>query len=409
MQQTASIISTYSADTFGVCSMLYELGGMVVMHDASGCNSTYTTHDEPRWQTMDSMVYVSAITEMEAIMGDEEKFIGDVCAAAADMNPKFIAICGTPIPTMIGFDFEAVAKVIEARTGIMTFGFATTGMKTYTEGAGEALYGLVKRLVKKSDDGNNMCSTKKPCAPTREHIKGGDNSPGVPRVAVLGVTPLDFSVNGEDKSIEEFIKDSGFEFMGNYCMGVTLSDIERLSEADATLVVSAAGYKTAVYLKADFGIPYVIGVPVEGKAAEIVRGQLEAKLKARGHGTISGKSYNGKMAAVIGEPVITTSIAKNLLLEKGYKVKAVVAVDADKTLLSELEFGMIEVIHHLYEEDIKADIAEADVVIADPMYKPITSSKSAFIPLPTESFSGRIYRKDIPDVVKSFDKIRSMI
>ena len=53
MKQTARIISTYSADVMGVCSALFELGGMTVMHDASGCNSTYTTHDEPRWFDMD--------------------------------------------------------------------------------------------------------------------------------------------------------------------------------------------------------------------------------------------------------------------------------------------------------------------------------------------------------------------
>ena len=41
MKQTARILSTYSADTFGVCSALYELGGMIVIHDPSGCNSTY--------------------------------------------------------------------------------------------------------------------------------------------------------------------------------------------------------------------------------------------------------------------------------------------------------------------------------------------------------------------------------
>ena len=69
MKQTSGFISTYSADAFGVCSALYELGGMIVMHDASGCNSTYTTHDEPRWYDMDSMVYISGLTEVEAIMG----------------------------------------------------------------------------------------------------------------------------------------------------------------------------------------------------------------------------------------------------------------------------------------------------------------------------------------------------
>ena len=48
MKQTARIISTYSADVMGVCSALFELGGMVVIHDPSGCNSTYNTHDETR-------------------------------------------------------------------------------------------------------------------------------------------------------------------------------------------------------------------------------------------------------------------------------------------------------------------------------------------------------------------------
>ena len=97
MRQIARIISTYSADVFGVCSALFELGGMIVMHDASGCNSTYTTHDEPRWYEMDSMVYISALTEMEAIMGDDEKLINDIAEAAEDLKPAFIAIAGTPI------------------------------------------------------------------------------------------------------------------------------------------------------------------------------------------------------------------------------------------------------------------------------------------------------------------------
>ena len=128
----------------GVCSALFELGGMTVMHDASGCNSTYTTHDEPRWYDMDSMVYISGLSEIEAIMGDDEKLIGDICEAAADLHPEFIAIAGSPISAMTGFDYEAVAEVIELRTGIPSFGFPTTGMNTYVHGASMALAGIAK-------------------------------------------------------------------------------------------------------------------------------------------------------------------------------------------------------------------------------------------------------------------------
>ena len=46
MRQSYRIIPIYTADVSGVCSALYELGGMTVMHDPSGCNSTYNTHDE---------------------------------------------------------------------------------------------------------------------------------------------------------------------------------------------------------------------------------------------------------------------------------------------------------------------------------------------------------------------------
>ena len=87
MRQIARIISTYSADVFGVCSALFELGGMIIMHDASGCNSTYTTHDEPRWYDMDSMVYISGLSEMEAIMGDDQKLISDIAEAAKSLHP----------------------------------------------------------------------------------------------------------------------------------------------------------------------------------------------------------------------------------------------------------------------------------------------------------------------------------
>ena len=59
MRQSYKIIPVYTADVSGVCSALYELGGMVVMHDPSGCNSTYNTHDEIRWYDKDSLIYIS--------------------------------------------------------------------------------------------------------------------------------------------------------------------------------------------------------------------------------------------------------------------------------------------------------------------------------------------------------------
>ena len=92
MKRINRILPVYAADISGVCSALYELGGMTVMHDASGCNSTYNTHDEPRWYDTDSLVFLSGLSELEAVMGDDEKFIGDVAEAARELHPAFIAL-----------------------------------------------------------------------------------------------------------------------------------------------------------------------------------------------------------------------------------------------------------------------------------------------------------------------------
>ena len=73
MRQAYRIIPIYTADVSGVCSALYELGGMTVMHDPSGCNSTYNTHDEIRWYDQDSLIFISGLTDIDAIMGNDEK------------------------------------------------------------------------------------------------------------------------------------------------------------------------------------------------------------------------------------------------------------------------------------------------------------------------------------------------
>ena len=148
--QAFSIISTYAADVSGVCSALFEFGGMCIMHDASGCNSTYNTHDEPRWYSSDSMVYISGLSEMEAVMGDDTKITDDIVDAADELKPHFIAIAGTTIPAVIGTDLEAIAYEVQSRTGIPAFSISSDGMHSYLYGAGIAFKELVSRFAEET-------------------------------------------------------------------------------------------------------------------------------------------------------------------------------------------------------------------------------------------------------------------
>ena len=354
MKQTSRIISTYSADTFGVCSALFELGGMVVMHDASGCNSTYTTHDEPRWFDMDSMVYISALTEMEAIMGDDEKLISDIVSAAEELKPKFIAIVGTPIPTMVGFDFDAVASLIEERTGIPSFGFATTGMNTYVHGVSMALEKLARYFVADTDQKTEN-----------------------PSMNILGLTPLDFSVNGQAEAIIRWAEDQGYEVLSSWAMGSTLEDISRAGEAHLNLVVSYGGLKAAKVLEKRFGTPYIVGVPMDG--------------------TVEVSNLSGDEIAVVGEGIYVLSLAGALERSLGRGVHVICTTECDEKLLRTKDLMLRD------EVEIEKALQFAKTIIADPLYRPICPDSAQFVPLPEESFSGRIYRNQIPNLVADFE------
>lgn len=371
MKQTSRIISTYSADVFGVCSALFELGGMTVMHDASGCNSTYTTHDEPRWYDMESMVYISGLSEMEAIMGDDEKLIGDIAAAAADLRPRFIAMGGTPIPAMTGFDYAAVAEVIEQRTGIPTFGFPTTGMNTYVHGASMALEGIARRF------------TDKNAAKTADRT-----------VNILGLTPLDFSVNGSDRSIARCLEGAGYRVLSRWAMGSTLEELAQAGGAHVNLVVSATGLGAARALKERFGTPYVVGVPV-GPFAEAVLEALD-RAAATGEDQFPRSDLPGGDIVLVGEGVTNLSLASAMELATGQGVRAICTTEPEGLPLREKDR------HLLYEEEIQQALHGAAVVVADPLFQPICPAEARFVALPTEAFSGRLFRRDIPDLTADF-------
>ena len=374
MKQTTRIISTYSADTFGVCSALFELGGMVIMHDASGCNSTYTTHDEPRWYDMDSMVYISGLSEMEAIMGDDEKLIGDIVDAANNLHPKFIAIVGTPIPTMTGFDFTAVAELVEDRTGIPTFGFDTTGMNTYVQGAAKAFEGIARRFVKRDVEKTEYLSAN-----------------------ILGLTPLDFSVNGSDASMVKFLENAGFTVISKWAMGSTLEKLTEAGRASVNLVVSVTGLGVAKVLKELFGTPYVVGTPIGAAFQEELKHALLNTAKG-GSSDLEWSSLPNSEIAVIGEGVTSLSLAQAIELEYGIGVKVLCATECEKTLLRAKDVLTSD------EEDVVEALSGMKMVIADPLYRPICPKDAKFMNLPAESFSGRIYRNEIPNLIERFEE-----
>ena len=378
MKQVSVVISTYTADVSGVCSALYELGGMVVIHDPSGCNSTYNTHDEPRWYDMDSLVFISGLSEIDAIMGNDDKLISDIIRAARELNPQFIALVRTPVPMMIGTDFEAIREILEEETGLPVFYFPTNGMHSYVQGVEMALAAVAEKMVDKE-------------------VGEEDLMPDILPVNLLGVTPLDYSVNQTISSVKQYLEEKGCKIISCFAMGSTPEEIVLAGNAKVNLVVSASGLLAAKKLRERFGTPYVIGLPV-GSFGRTVLDKIRAA--AGTHCSLTAyetRSKNDQKQTVqseiylVGEPVIMQSLQEAILQEYGKNTRVVCPLEVREEILLE------ECIVTEGEEELAQVLKNASAVIGDPMYLPICPKKVEFFSLPHEAFSGRIYRKEIPD------------
>lgn len=389
MKQIASRISIYSADAFGVCSALYELGGLCVMHDASGCNSTYNTHDEPRWYDFDSMVYISGLSEMEAIMGDDQKFIDDIVYTAKELSPNFIAMAGTPIPTMIGTDFKAIANIIEKETNIPTFGFDTTGMHSYVSGAYKAFEALAKRFLKRNDK-ESRGEKKESIDKESREVKNT-----IIKVNILGATPLDFSINKSVEAMVDLLKENNFEVISTWAMGSSLEYIKNAGDADVNLVVSYSGMGAAKYMYENLNIPYVIGTPFGKEFANKVIEDLKEVKSTKGNKISYDNRKIDKNAeiTIVGESIMSESLAYAISKEKNKTVNVISSLETDEKLL--LEGDKIA----MFEDDIEKCLKNSKTIIADPLFRPICPLDSNFISLPHEAFSGRIYRDEIPNII----------
>ncbi|MBR0375617.1 MAG: oxidoreductase, partial [Firmicutes bacterium] len=90
-------------------------------------------------------------------------------------------------------------------------------------------------------------------------------------------------------------------------------------------------------------------------------------------------------------------LAAALTLEQGRPVRVLCPLETEASLLNTGDAVAPD------EDDIVPRLSGAETLIADPLYKPIFRGRR-FIPWPHEGFSGRIFRRDIPDLTFALDK-----
>ena len=388
MRETYKIVPVYSGDVSGACSALYELEGMVVMHDPSGCNSTYNTFDENRWYEKESLIFLSGLTDTDAIMGNDKKLIDDILEAAKELKPKFVAITNSPIPYLNGTDFDGICRKIENELGIPAFYIPSNGMHDYTIGAGKALMIAAKKLMK---------DKAQPAADAQN--KGGEAEADIIeieeiKVNLVGITPLDYSRENAVSDIKEWLRTSGFTFNSSLSLDTSYDEFVNAPDADVNLVLSSVGMECAIYMNEKYGIPYVVGSPIGDMAkfiAEDIRESHENKKNINSYKRVAYGSGEG-LVKLIGEPVFMGSMAASIHILTGRAAQVIVPTEYKTDLLSKGDIAVTG--EEEIEKSLNADKDRTLEIIGDGMYTRVAPEGVRFINVPHLALSGRMYQNN---------------
>ena len=75
MRGLRKYLTPFAPDQSGAVSILYELGGIIVICDAGGCTGNVCGFDEPRWFERKSAVFSAGLRDMDAILGRDDRLV----------------------------------------------------------------------------------------------------------------------------------------------------------------------------------------------------------------------------------------------------------------------------------------------------------------------------------------------
>ena len=381
MKGLRKYLTPFAPDQSGAVSVLYELGGMLVICDAGGCTGNVCGFDEPRWFETRSAVFSAGLRDMDAILGRDDRLVAKLADAAEKLDVTFAAVIGTPVPAVIGTDYRALERMLAKKTELPVLTVNTDGMELYDRGEEKAYLVLFGRFAGENVDvepGNiEKTQTAESCDGKRNG-KNEDVSVDIedrPRVGIIGMTPQDVSDLKAAEKIRKLYADQGLRAVC-YGMGDGLEEVKKASLTVKNVVVSPAALKAAQYLQKKFGTPYEIAYPL---APELV----------------PEMDYRGKKILIVQQQVIANAVRKEIEKRTGEKEAITTATwfMRKEEILTDLNVDAADDIS-LKEEDDFISLVEKegyDVIFADPcMERMIPGFEGIFIPLTHFAVSGKL-------------------
>lgn len=338
MKGLRKYMTPFAPDQSGAVSVLYELGGIVVICDAGGCTGNICGFDEPRWHTHRSAIFSAGLRDMDAILGRDDKLVAELLDTAGKIDANFAAIVGTPVPSVIGTDYLALRRMTEKKVNLPVLTVDTTGMELYDIGAEKSYLALMRRFAKPKNTEQG-------------------------RIGVFGVNPLDMSNLHAGDLIRDLIPGAVC-----YGMGSVFDDVLAAASAEKNIVAAPSGLRAAQYLEEKFSIPYEVYDPL----AEML---------------LPDREYSEKRILVIDQQVRANTMRDVLLSRGAADVHCATWFLMDTSRTKPGDCRLRE------EDDFEALVYHGgyDVVIGDPtLWRIVPNYTGEMIDLPQFPVSGKL-------------------
>ena len=372
MEQLWITLPAFAPDYSGVCSAMFDLKGLTVVHDASGCTGNYTGYDEPRWYGSESKIFCSGLREIDAVLGNDEKLIRNILKTGELVYPTIYTVVGSPVPMVIGTDTKGIAHELEVTTGVPAFGFDTNGLGLYHTGVSDAMCRLINRFTEKSDI----------------KVERGIN--------ILGTTPLDISANENAQDLKNRLEDWGFNVLGQMMMGASIEQIRNLDQAVVNLVVTSSGMEAAKLLEKKFSIPYVVGMPLASDTG--VKELLEQTIQDNKSRKLLDEAGTGDVL-IICEQVLGNSL-RNLLQKRYRKIRVTVGTffDLNEEIAAQGDINITS-----EEKLIRVlESGQYSTLVGDPLFEELLEDIAGmqFVGIPHVAVSSKLYWKNMPRLLR---------
>ena len=304
MRGLRKYLTPFAPDQSGAVSVLFELGGIVVICDAGGCTGNVCGFDEPRWFEQKSAIFSAGLRDMDAILGRDDRLVAKLADVVQKIDATFVAVIGTPVPAVIATDYLALKRMSEKKIKLPILTVDTDGMELYDKGEEKAFLELFKIFA-------------------IEKYQAEED-----RIGILGMTPQDVSdLDAADKIRDLYQQKYGKQAVC-YCMGDGLEEIREASSVSRNIVVSPAALMTAKYLEKTFGTPYEIHYPLVDEL-------------------IFDMDYHGKKVLVVQQQVIGNAIREEILkkapdaqvtVASWFMMKSELSEEGDLSLKEEMDY-----------------------------------------------------------------------